>query len=171
MEKRYKNREKGQTAQPPTGNMQKSTSDPSSPNGSQRRIVTAIAALLIFAASIFGGHFFQDDSGMPGNKVDIHEDSAYKNGQEIKYTFRNDTYLTEHFEKHGKDFDYSNKEEYLAGANRVIASDDAMHKLEAEDGDDVYYLEASNEFVIVSTDGFIRTYFKPEDGVAYYNRQ
>ena len=38
----------------------------------------------------------------------------------------------------------------------------------------VMFDEAFNnmdEFVIVSTDGYIRTYFKPEDGIAYYNRQ
>lgn len=53
----------------------------------------------------------------------------------------------------------------------MIASSEALHKLEAEDGDDVYYLEATNEFVIVSTDGYLRTYFKPEDGKAYFDRQ
>ena len=62
-------------------------------------------------------------------------------------------------------------EEYVAGANRVIASSGALHKLEQEDGDDVYYLEETNEFVIVSTDGYIRTYFKPSDGKDYYDRQ
>lgn len=87
------------------------------------------------------------------------------------YNFRRAEYLQEHFEKHGAEFGYATAEEYLAGANRVIASADVLHKLEAEDGDDVYYLEATNEFVIVSTDGFLRTYFKPEDGKAYYDRQ
>ena len=46
-----------------------------------------------------------------------------------------------------------------------------IHKKEKEDGDDVYYLENTNEFVIVSTDGYIRTYFEPEDGIRYYERQ
>lgn len=87
------------------------------------------------------------------------------------YNFRKAEYLQEHFAKHGAEFGYASAEEYLAGANRVIASADVLHKLEAEDGDDVYYLEATNEFVIVSTDGFLRTYFKPEDGKAYFDRQ
>lgn len=87
------------------------------------------------------------------------------------YNFRKAEYLQEHFVKHGAEFGYASAEEYLAGANRVIASADVLHKLEAEDGDDVYYLEATNEFVIVSTDGFLRTYFKPEDGKAYFDRQ
>lgn len=85
--------------------------------------------------------------------------------------FRYEDRLTEHFQKHGSEFGYKTAEEYLAGANRVIASPDALHKKEAEDGDDVYYLEATNEIVFVSGDGYIRTYFKPSSGIDYYNRQ
>ena len=47
----------------------------------------------------------------------------------------------------------------------------ALHKNEKEDNDDVYYLEETNEFVIVSTDGYIRTYFYPDSGIDYYNKQ
>ena len=89
----------------------------------------------------------------------------------ILYEFRKDEYLQQHFEKHGAEFPYDTAEEYLAGANRVVQSPDVLHKTEAEDGDDVYYLEASNEFVIVSKDGYLRTYFKPSAGIDYYNRQ
>lgn len=87
------------------------------------------------------------------------------------FYFRKAELLQEHFDKHGAEFGYTSTDEYLEGANRVIASAEALHKLEAEDGDDVYYLEATNEFVIVSTDGYLRTYFKPEDGKAYFDRQ
>lgn len=87
------------------------------------------------------------------------------------YSFRKAEYLQEHFEKHGAEFGYASADEYLAGANRVVVSPEALHKLEAEDGDDVYYLESGNEIVFVSTDGYIRTYFKPNDGKAYFDRQ
>ncbi len=90
---------------------------------------------------------------------------------EILYEFRRESYLEQHFDKHGNEFDYATKEEYLEGANRVIQSPDALHKIEAEDGDDIYYLEETNEFVVVSTDGYIRTYFRPSAGINYYNRQ
>ena len=56
-------------------------------------------------------------------------------------------------------------------SEEVVADKNALHKKEKEDGDDVYYLENTNEFVIVSTDGYIRTYFEPEDGIRYYERQ
>lgn len=85
------------------------------------------------------------------------------------YSFRKAQYLTEHFQKHGAEFPYATEEEYLRGANNVIQNPNALHKLEAEDGDDVYYVESTKEFVVVSTDGYIRTYFKAD--LDYYNRQ
>ncbi len=85
------------------------------------------------------------------------------------YQFRKARYLTEHFQKHGEEFPYDTEEDYLQGANNVIKNPDALHKLEAEDGDDVYYVEDTSEFVVVSTDGYIRTYFKAT--LDYYNRQ
>lgn len=87
------------------------------------------------------------------------------------YSFRSDNLLEEHYQKHGVAMGFASKEEYVAAANEVIYSPNALHKLEQEDGDDVYYLEETNEFVIVSTDGYIRTYFYPEDGKAYFDRQ
>ena len=90
---------------------------------------------------------------------------------EILYTFHYPEQLEEHYEKLGIAMGYDSPEAYLEGANRVVASKEALHKLEAEDGDDVYYLEDTNEFVIVSKKGYIRTYFNPRDGIDYFNRQ
>lgn len=61
--------------------------------------------------------------------------------------------------------------EYEKAAAAVVSDSRALHKLEKEDGDDVYYLKDTNEFVIVSTDGYIRTYFYPRDGIEYFERQ
>lgn len=87
------------------------------------------------------------------------------------YTFRSEKLLLDHYKKHGIEMGFDSAEAYAEAANQVIHNPDVLHKLEAEDGDDVYYLEATNEFVIVSTDGYIRTYFNPDDGIDYYNRQ
>lgn len=92
-------------------------------------------------------------------------------GEKIVYTFRTQEQFEDHFEKHGIEMGYKTPEAYLLGANQVIASDDSLHKLEAEDGDDVYYLESTNEFVVLSEDDYIRTYFLPDDGIEYYYRQ
>ena len=65
---------------------------------------------------------------------------------------------------------FADAQAYVAAANAVINNPDVLHKLEAEDGDDVYYLEATDEIVFISTDGYIRTYFNP-GGIGYFNRQ
>ena len=52
---------------------------------------------------------------------------------------------------------FSSASAYEAAARSVVENRDALHKTEAEDGDDVYYVESTKEFVIVSTDGYIRT--------------
>ena len=89
------------------------------------------------------------------------------------YRFRTKKQLEQHFEKHGDEFNgqYKTAKEYESGASAVANSPEALHKLEKEDGDDVYYIEKTNEFVIVSADGYLRTYFKPNAGKAYFDRQ
>lgn len=87
------------------------------------------------------------------------------------YSFRNERLLNQHYEKHGMEMGFATIEEYVAAANAVVNHPDVLHKQEAEDNDDVYFLEATNEFVVVSTDGYIRTYFIASGGIDYYNRQ
>jgi len=91
--------------------------------------------------------------------------------QEITYSFRNEKLLNDHYEKHGKEMGFDSAESYETAANEVINHPDTLHRIEEEDGDDVYYLEENNGFVIVSIDGYIRTFFYPNDGLDYFNRQ
>ena len=87
------------------------------------------------------------------------------------YTFRNWDLLRSHYKKHGHYMGFDSPEEYQAAANAVIANPEALVKTEKEDGDYVYYVEDTNEFVVLSTDGYIRTYFYPEGGKGYFDRQ
>lgn len=89
----------------------------------------------------------------------------------VTYKFRNSKLLNDHYNKHGKDMGFKSASDYEKAASDVINNPDALHKIEAEDGDYVYYVEATNEFAILSTDGYIRTYFLPDKGIDYYNRQ
>lgn len=94
--------------------------------------------------------------------------------EQVWYEFRYEDYLVQHFDKHGEEFDgfgYETAEDYLEGANRVINDPAALTKTEKEDGDYIFYLEDSNEFVVLSKDGYIRTYFRPNAGIDYFNRQ
>ncbi len=87
------------------------------------------------------------------------------------YRFRNKKLLSDHYNKHGIDMGFASASEYEAAAAAVVLNPNALHKTEKEDGDDVYYIETTNEFVVVSTDGYIRTYFCPDSGIKYYNKQ
>ena len=91
--------------------------------------------------------------------------------QEITHSFRNEKLLNDHYEKHGKEMGFDSAKSYEAAANEIINNPDSLHRIEEEDGDDVYYLEETNGFVIVSIDGYIRTFFYPDDGLDYFNRQ
>lgn len=85
--------------------------------------------------------------------------------------FRNKNLLNQHYQKHGIDMGFASAEAYEEAAARVPYDPDVLHKIEKEDGDDIYYIESTNEFVVVSTDGYLRTYFNPDRGIDYFNRQ
>lgn len=89
----------------------------------------------------------------------------------ITYEFRNDKLLDQHYEKHGIEMGFGSAEEYQSAASDVLNNPDVLHKPESEDDDEVYYLEVTNEFVVLSDDGYIRTYFNPSSGKSYYDRQ
>ena len=79
--------------------------------------------------------------------------------------------LDQHYDKHGREMGYASPEDYEQAAAQVVEAPDTMHKPESEDDDTVYYQQSGNNFVVVSDRGCIRTYFRPDDGIAYYNRQ
>ena len=114
---------------------------------------------------------YEAEESISATSETVAESESKQEESKYAYTFRNEQLLNEHYEKHGTYMKYKSPEKYLKGANRVIADKDTLHAIEAEDGDDVYYLEKTNEFVVVSKDGYIRTYFCPEDGIEYFHRQ
>lgn len=126
----------------------------------------SLAALLIFSQAI--------DRRMRTNYHPPASSSAVSANPEKPakvLIFQNFKLLSEHFEKYGRDMGYTSSEEYLAAANAVVANSAALHKKQADSGDDIYFLTDTNDLVVVSGDGYIRTYFRPADGIDYYNRQ
>jgi len=89
---------------------------------------------------------------------------------QVEFSFRSNGTWVSHFEKHKGEFNFATKEEYLNGANNMLKQPDLLMKKD-DDGDDLYYRESTNEFAVVSTDGYIRTYFKPTAGINYFKRQ
>lgn len=90
--------------------------------------------------------------------------------KQITYIFRSQDLYDQHYNKHGQEFGDITKEEYIILANELFTSEDALRKTEA-DGDLLFYDVESNTFGVLSEDGYIRTCFKPDDGIEYWNRQ
>lgn len=78
--------------------------------------------------------------------------------------------LESHYEIHGKEMGFVSSEEYEMAASDAVNNPESLHKTEKEDGDDVYYKEDTNEFVIVSTDRYIRNNFNLDSGKKYFDR-
>lgn len=81
--------------------------------------------------------------------------------------------LQRHWEKHRAEFpEYHSAEEY--GEGTILFVDDppegTLRKTTAE-GDQMFYHPPSNRFAVVTADGTIKTCFKPDQGIRYWNRQ
>lgn len=102
------------------------------------------------------------------------EEPKATEGTEIEltdYGFRNKKLQDSHYEKHGIEMGFETVEDYIEAANKVISNPDALYKREAEDNDHIYFIEETNEFVVLSEDGYIRTYYIANGGIDYFNRQ
>lgn len=131
----------------------------------KKYIISLIAVLCIYVICQWLGIIEpqQQQSEIPTESV----------GESIltEYTFRTEELRDSHYEKHGMEMGFDSAEEYIRAANRVISDPDVLHKLEEEDSDHVYFLEETCEFVILSRDGYLRTYYIADGGLEYFNRQ
>ena len=132
-------------------------------HSSGKKVLEFIALLLLFVALIFVY------VKLKGTEEPINDSNPVEVVTE--YHFRNKKLLNEHYEKHGKEMGFANAEEYEKAASAVINNKAALYKTEKEDGDGVYFVESTGEFVILSTDGYIRTYFIPDSGKKYFDKQ
>jgi pyocin large subunit-like protein len=112
-----------------------------------------------------------DDEPEVSSEENTSEDGDVSAVETPVYVFRKQKLLDQHYQKHGIEMGFKSAEDYEKAASAVVTNPKALHKTESEDGDDCYYLEDTNEFVVVSTDGYLRTYFKPDRGKAYFDKQ
>ena len=87
--------------------------------------------------------------------------------------FASEQLLQKHYDKHLNEFGNISMQDYLERAN-VFAdlplSEDIV-QLTRSDGSISKYCFSTNEFVVVTADGNIRTYFKPKTKEAYWNEE
>lgn len=100
------------------------------------------------------------------------DDTTKTPAENKQYTFRSKKLYDEHFKKHGAEFGDITKEKYLELANELINSDSdrVLHK-DSADGDHMYFDQDTEYFLVLSDDGYIRTFFIPSAGIKYWNRQ
>jgi pyocin large subunit-like protein len=87
--------------------------------------------------------------------------------------FRDRSHLAEHYQKHGAEFGRISIEEYLHAAQTLRdrpAGGDVLESVRA-DGVVTRFDRSSGAFLACDADGVIRTFFRPNDGEAYYRRQ
>ncbi len=87
--------------------------------------------------------------------------------------FASEEKLVKHFLKHGKDFGNISEAQYLSRAQQLLNSKscgDILTKIRSN-GDILFYNKATNEFAIKSSEGYIRTFFKPSNGLDYFLKQ
>lgn len=87
--------------------------------------------------------------------------------------FRSREQLDAHFAKHGSEFGEVTRQEYLREAQllRDAPTGGAIEEIRRPDGTISRYDRASGAFIAFDADGTIRTFFKPNDGEAYFRRQ
>lgn len=131
-----------------------------------------LAAIILLLAGYFGWYENDQSQGnLFGQAKQAVQTTQSSQAEQSTLTFRSESLREDHYQKHGIEMGFASAEEYERAAAAVVSDSRALHKLEKEDNDDVYYIEETNEFVIVSTDGYIRTYFYPRDGIWYFERQ
>ncbi len=81
--------------------------------------------------------------------------------------------LKDHFHKHGREFHCATAEDYLRLAqalrDRPVGGD--VREMVRADGVVCRYDRASGAFIAFGADGVIRTFFRPNDGERYFERQ
>jgi pyocin large subunit-like protein len=105
---------------------------------------------------------------------DARPDDAPATSATASKGFRDQARLDEHFEKHGAEFPGLNKREYLAKAQKLRdapASESILEIVRPSDAVVSRYDKSSGAFIAFDKDGTIRTFFRPNDGEAYFRRQ
>jgi pyocin large subunit-like protein len=92
---------------------------------------------------------------------------------EPRVGFHSSRQLSEHLEKHGSEFGAITRAEYLARAQHLRDAPLDAHILESVRSDGVItrFDRTTGAFIAFDHDRTIRTFFRPNDGEAYFRRQ
>jgi len=92
-------------------------------------------------------------------------------GYDATSTWGDSNTLQDHFYRHGGDFNASTSEEYAKMANDFY-NNSAQYQVKVDDNGIMrVYDSETNTFGSFNQDGTTRSFFKPDDGQAYFDRQ
>ena len=127
--------------------------------------------VLFFAA----GTVFSDLNGgenTADNKSNISQRVLKKADKKVVFKWHKRN-LERHFYKHRAEFpEYKNIREYGDGAVKFFNKPpDGTKFKHRPNGDKLFYCEKNNFFGVATKGGIIKTFFRPNRGIRYWNRQ
>lgn len=132
----------------------------------------------LFIAIILGLFFYFDHSSLfvqsasksSKNNTVSTSDAPSVETSKARWTSDN---LIKHWKKHKKEFpEYKSAAEYGNAALRFFENppEDTLFK-KRSNGDNLYYHPPRNLFGVTTKDGIPKTFFKPNNGIKYWNKQ
>ncbi len=109
----------------------------------------------------------------PAPGIESPTPSRSSEGRRSNIGFRSRAQFDEHFQKHGAEFGHITQQEYLHAAQtlRDAPVGGNIEEIRRDDGTTSRFDRSTGAFLAFNRDGTIRTFFKPNDGEAYFRRQ
>jgi pyocin large subunit-like protein len=141
-----------------------------------RRLILALGLALVVALGYMRRPVVHASPAAPPPALTTSETSsatAPESAGRSAIGFRDPGHLAEHFRKHGAEFGPRSAAEYLRQAQQLRDRPVGGTVLEAtrHDGTVTRFDRNSGAFLAFESDGIIRTFFRPNDGEAYFRRQ
>jgi pyocin large subunit-like protein len=138
-------------------------------NNSRLWLVVAGAILLaVFTVSVHNGGPFQNSATQTISTPEQPGAAEWSHGPD-----GSEANAEEHWKKHGREFpELHSEQDYVNAANAFVhhPPPGTLTKRDAR-GDMLFYQPATDIFAVMDSRGEPRTFFKPDSGYAYWNRQ
>ena len=134
--------------------------------------LTMLILPLVIIAAVAGGVFTSVQSGHTSKQDFTPSQSQNRVIWSHGHDGANAT-AEEHWEKHGREFpEFHNAQDYEHGAQAFVATPPTGTLTKHRDnGDTLFYDPATNTFAVADRRGEPRTFFRPNSGRAYWDRQ
>lgn len=132
-----------------------------------------LAVILLIALTLLTGACRQTSSAPPQIRAKANPETTPELAIRTSVGFATRQKFLDHYDKHGGEFGSISKEEYLRQAQELRDRPLNANVLERVRSDGVVtrFEKTTGAFLAFNADRTIRTYFKPNDGEAYFRRQ